>query len=134
MTTREGPRNRAQNEKTYITLLGELLRQAGVPNHAIMDTSRNGIHGLRQDWTEWCNVNGAGFGKPPTPDTGLDLADAFIWAKGGGLSDGTSDPSSPNYNSFCGKPTAFAPSPEQGEWNQAYFEMLLQNANPPIIN
>lgn len=114
-------------------LFGELLGQAGVPNHAIMDTSRNGVIGLREDWTEWCNINGAGFGTLPTSEgTGLDLADAFIWAKGGGISDGTSDPSSQNYNSFCGRASAFKPSPEEGEWNQAYFEMLLKNANPVV--
>jgi len=26
--------------------------------------------------------------------------------------------------------TAFKPSPEAGQWNQAYFEMLLKNAVP----
>ncbi|KAK0738896.1 1, 4-beta cellobiohydrolase, partial [Schizothecium vesticola] len=65
---------------------------------------------------------------PTSEGTGLELADAFIWAKGGGISDGTSEASSRNYNSFCGKATAFKPSPEEGEWNQAYFEMLLKNA------
>ncbi|KAK5658358.1 hypothetical protein OQA88_2334 [Cercophora sp. LCS_1] len=132
-TTRETPRNRAQNEKTFVRLFGELLGQAGVPNHAIMDTSRNGVLGVRADWTEWCNVDGAGFGRLPTSEgTGLELADAFVWVKGGGVSDGTSDSSSVNYGSFCGRETAFKPSPEEGEWNQAYFEMLLENAKPSI--
>jgi len=111
-----------------------MLGQAGVPNYAIIDTGRNRVIGVREDWTEWCNVDGVGFGKLPTSEsTGLELADAFIWAKGGGISSGTSDPSSLYYNSFCGKATTFKPSPEEGEWRQAYFEMLLKNTNP-IIN
>lgn len=114
---------------------------------------------------DWCNVNGAGFGKRPTAETDLDLLDAFVWVKPGGESDGTSDSSAVRYDSFCGKddgkgssfppfkktkkksgtstpvsnrtrltiiPTAFKPSPEAGQWNQAYFEMLLRNANPPF--
>ena len=70
-----------------------MLGQAGVPNHAIMDTSRNGLIGVREDWTEWCNVDGAGFGKLSTSEgTGLDLADAFIWAKGDGISTAQATP------------------------------------------
>jgi hypothetical protein len=53
---------------------------------------------------DWCNVNGAGFGKRPTGDTGFELADAFVWVKPGGESDGTSDTSANRYDSFCGKP------------------------------
>ncbi len=128
-------RNRAQNEKTFITILGNLLNATGTPNHAIMDTSRSGIHGLRMSWSSWCNVNGAGFGKRPTADQkeiGLPLADAFVWATGGGVSDGTSDETSPNFDPVCGLMEAFKPSPDKGEWNQAYFEMLLREAKPEI--
>jgi hypothetical protein len=31
-----------------------------MPNHAIVDTGRNGVTGLRKEWGDWCNVNGAG--------------------------------------------------------------------------
>ena len=89
--------------------------------------------GLRHEWTGWCNVNGAGFGTLPSAEgTGLELADAFVWAKGGGVSDGTSDPASPNYDVACGGEDAFKPSPEDGEWNQLYFEALLREARPEI--
>ncbi|KAK3326792.1 1, 4-beta cellobiohydrolase [Apodospora peruviana] len=132
-TTYESPRNYAQNERDFVKRLGNLLSKTGTPNHAIADTSRNGVYGLRREWTDWCNVNGAGFGRRPTADgTGLELADALVWAKGGGISDGTSNPASANYNPYCGKQDSFKPSPEKGEWNQAYFEMLLENAHPPI--
>ncbi|KAI1087358.1 glycoside hydrolase family 6 protein [Rostrohypoxylon terebratum] len=122
--------NSCQNEKTYVTKFSAALKTAGFPEHAIVDTGRNAVTGLREEWGDWCNVNGAGFGVRPTADTGLELADAFVWGKPGGESDGTSDESATRYDSFCGKPDAYKPSPEAGEWNQAYFEMLLKNAKP----
>jgi cellulose 1,4-beta-cellobiosidase len=122
--------NQCQNEKIYVETFGAALKSAGMPNHAIVDTGRNGKQGLRKEWGNWCNVNGAGFGRRPTSETGSELADAFVWVKPGGESDGTSDSSAVRYDSFCGKDDAFKPSPEAGTWNQAYFEMLLKNANP----
>ncbi|KAI0892230.1 1, 4-beta cellobiohydrolase [Annulohypoxylon nitens] len=122
--------NSCQNEKTYVTKFSDALKTAGFPEHAIVDTGRNAVTGLREEWGDWCNVNGAGFGVRPTADTGLELADAFVWGKPGGESDGTSDEGATRYDSFCGKPDAYKPSPEAGEWNQAYFEMLLKNAKP----
>ncbi|KAI0206717.1 1, 4-beta cellobiohydrolase [Astrocystis sublimbata] len=122
--------NACQNEKLYLEKFGAALKTAGFPNHAIVDTGRNAVTGLREEWGNWCNVDGAGFGVRPTADTGSDLADAFVWGKPGGESDGTSDEGATRYDSFCGKPDAFKPSPEAGEWNQEYFEMLLKNADP----
>ncbi|TRM63114.1 glycoside hydrolase family 6 protein [Schizophyllum amplum] len=128
----DGQYNKAQDEKRYVTLFGDALATAGFPNHAIVDTGRNAVQGLRLEWGDWCNVNGAGFGVRPTTDTGLELADAFVWVKPGGESDGTSDSSATRYDSFCGKEDAYKPAPEAGAWNQAYFEMLLENANPAL--
>lgn len=122
--------NKCQTEKIYVDTFAPLLKSNGMPNHAIVDTGRNGKTGLRNEWGDWCNVDGAGFGVRPTSSTGDDLADAFVWIKPGGESDGTSDSSATRYDSFCGKSDAFQPSPEAGTWNQAYFEMLLKNANP----
>jgi len=122
--------NACQNEKTYVTTFSARLKTAGMPNHAIIDTGRNAVTGLRQEWGNWCNVKGAGFGVRPTSSTGLEIADAFVWVKPGGESDGTSDSSATRYDSFCGKEDAYQPSPEAGQWNQAYFEELLQNAKP----
>ncbi|WYZ42031.1 hypothetical protein EsH8_V_000926 [Colletotrichum jinshuiense] len=126
----DGQYNKAQNEKKYVTLFGAALKTAGMPNHAIVDTGRNAVQGLREEWGNWCNVNGAGFGVRPSGSTGLELADAFVWVKPGGESDGTSDTSATRYDSFCGKSDAYKPSPEAGTWNQDYFEMLLKNAKP----
>ncbi|KAH8778567.1 exoglucanase-6A [Diaporthe sp. PMI_573] len=122
--------NKCQNEKIYVDTFAPLLKQNGMPNHAIVDTGRNAVTGLRAEWGDWCNVNGAGFGVRPSGSTGDELADAFVWVKPGGESDGTSDTSATRYDSFCGRSDAFKPSPEAGTWNQAYFEMLVKNAKP----
>jgi cellulose 1,4-beta-cellobiosidase len=124
--------NAAQNEKKYVELFGAALKSAGMPNYAIVDTGRSGNPGGRLEWGDWCNVVDAGFGRKPSASTGATLADAFVWVKPGGESDGTSDSSADRYDSFCGKSDAFQPSPEAGTWNQAYFEMLIENANPAI--
>lgn len=70
-----------------------------------MDTSRNGVTDkcIRTNGSNWCNVNGAGFGVQPTSETNDDLTDAFVWVKPGGESDGTSDPSSPTYDPTYGQ-------------------------------
>ncbi|OIW28938.1 glycoside hydrolase family 6 protein [Coniochaeta ligniaria NRRL 30616] len=129
-TASDAKYNKCQNEKIYVDTFAPELKSAGMPNHAIVDTGRNAKTGLRAEWGDWCNVNGAGFGVRPTSSTGDELADAFVWIKPGGESDGTSDSSATRYDSFCGKDDAFKPAPEAGTWNQAYFEMLLQNAVP----
>ncbi|KFY43669.1 hypothetical protein V494_01874 [Pseudogymnoascus sp. VKM F-4513 (FW-928)] len=126
----DGQYNACQDEDRYVTIFGEALAAAGHPNHAIVDTGRNAVQGLRLEWGDWCNVDGAGFGVRPTSETGNELADAFVWGKPGGESDGTSDTSATRYDSFCGNEDAFKPSPEAGAWHQAYFEMLLKNAVP----
>lgn len=122
--------NKCQNEKLYVQAFSPELKSAGMPGQAIVDTGRNAVTGLRKEWGDWCNVNGAGFGVRPTSSTGSDLVDSFVWVKPGGESDGTSDTSATRYDSFCGKDDAFKPAPEAGTWNQAYFEMLLKNAKP----
>ncbi|TLD20754.1 hypothetical protein PspLS_08524 [Pyricularia sp. CBS 133598] len=122
--------NKCQNEKIYVETFGPLLKNAGMPNHAIVDVGRNAVQGLREEWGHWCNVNGAGFGVRPTTSTGSSLTDALVWIKPGGESDGTSDTSATRYDSFCGMSDAYKPSPEAGQWNQDYFEMLLRNAKP----
>lgn len=123
----DAPYNKAQNEKLYVSLFGAALKTAGHPNHAIVDTGRSGNPGGRLEWGDWCNVVDAGFGPLPTSDvSGSDLTDAFVWVKPGGESDGTSDTSAVRFDGFCGKSDAYQPSPEAGQWNQAYFEMLIE--------
>ncbi len=55
--------------------------------HFVVDTSRNG-KGPAAD-LEWCNPPGRGIGVPPTTTTADPLADAYLWIKRPGESDGT---------------------------------------------
>ncbi|TVY41541.1 1,4-beta-D-glucan cellobiohydrolase [Lachnellula subtilissima] len=129
-TTSDAQYNKCQDEKRYINAILPLISADGMPAHAIIDTGRNAVQGLRLAWGDWCNVNGAGFGVHPTSSTSDALADAFVWVKPGGESDGTSDSTATRYDSFCGLADAYKPSPQAGTWNEPYFEMLLKNANP----
>ncbi|KAL5351189.1 hypothetical protein ACLOAV_003040 [Pseudogymnoascus australis] len=119
------------DEKRYINALAPLLKSGGFPAHFIIDTSRNGVQPTAQNaWGDWCNLIGTGFGVRPTSNTGDSLADAFVWIKPGGECDGTSDTSAVRYDAHCGLADALKPAPEAGQWFQAYFAQLLNNANP----
>ena len=119
------------DEQRYVNALAPLLANASFPAHFVMDTARNGVQPTQQQqWGDWCNVIGTGFGVRPTTDTGDVLEDAFLWIKPGGECDGTSNSSSPRYDYHCGLSDALQPAPEAGTWFQAYFEQLVDNANP----
>lgn len=57
--------NKCQNEKIYVDTFSGYLSTAGMPNHAIVDTGRNGVTGLRLEWGDWCNVAGVSLSVPP---------------------------------------------------------------------
>ncbi|PGG98976.1 hypothetical protein AJ80_09431 [Polytolypa hystricis UAMH7299] len=119
------------DEKRFINAFAPLLRAQGFPAYFMMDTSRNGRQPTGQnEWGDWCNVKGTGFGIRPTTSTDDPLVDAFAWVKPGGECDGTSDTSAVRYDGHCGLESALKPAPEAGHWFQAYFEQLLVNANP----
>ncbi|KAL7273827.1 hypothetical protein RUND412_003293 [Rhizina undulata] len=120
------------DEKKYINAIQPLLTSNGWPDaHFIIDTGRNGVQPTSQTAQgDWCNVINTGFGVRPTTDTGDALADAFVWVKPGGESDGTSNTTSTRYDAHCGYSDALQPAPEAGTWFQAYFVQLLTNANP----
>ncbi|BAE64227.1 unnamed protein product [Aspergillus oryzae RIB40] len=121
------------DEKTYINNFAPQLKSAGFDAHFIVDTGRNGNQPTGQSqWGDWCNVKNTGFGVRPTTDTGDELVDAFVWVKPGGESDGTSDTSAERYDAHCGYADALTPAPEAGTWFQAYFEQLVENANPSL--
>ncbi len=52
----------------------------------VVDTSRNGVGAPAS--REWCNPPDRALGPAPTADTGEPLADAFLWVKRPGESDG----------------------------------------------
>ncbi len=63
---------------------GTQISQAAGGKHFIVDTSRNGLGSNG----EWCNPSGRALGSRPTLNTGSSLADAFLWIKAPGESDG----------------------------------------------
>src|SRR5262245_24129387 len=121
--------NAARSEKNYLQILSKALWKINstMPFHAVVDTTRSGVQGIRRFWNDWCNVNHAGFGYRPSNNTGDSILDAFVWATPAGQSDGSSETVQ-----ACGprNVTAYKPMPKRGEWSQAYFEMLLKEARP----
>jgi endoglucanase len=104
--------------------------------HFVVDTSRNG----QGPWTApagntwpdpqtWCNPPDRGLGLRPTTHTGDPLADAFIWVKTPGQSDGQCD---------RGTGTGVDPArggtadPAAGAWFPQQAIELVRNANPPL--
>jgi cellulose 1,4-beta-cellobiosidase len=120
------------DESSYIAALTPLLISNNVPANFIVDTGRNGQQNIRSQWGDWCNVKGAGFGVRPTTNTGVANVDAFVWIKPGGECDGTSNTTAARYDFHCGQADALQPAPEAGSWFDAYFQMLVQNANPSL--
>jgi endoglucanase len=64
-----------------------IVAALGGATHFVVDTSRNG-QGRAPDGA-WCNPPGRGLGVRPTASTGDARADAFLWIKVPGESDGT---------------------------------------------
>jgi cellulose 1,4-beta-cellobiosidase len=124
--------NSNYDESHYVNALAPLLTQNGFPAHFIVDQGRSGVQNIRQQWGDWCNVKGAGFGTRPTTSTGNSLIDSIVWVKPGGECDGTSNTSAVRYDAHCGLSDAAQPAPEAGTWFQAYFETLVSKANPPL--
>ncbi|KAI0439910.1 1, 4-beta cellobiohydrolase [Xylaria telfairii] len=121
------------DESSYIHKFAPLLQAQGFNAHFITDTGRSGKQPTGQnEWGDWCNAKGTGFGLRPSANTGDDLLDAFVWVKPGGECDGTSNTSAARYDFHCGASSALQPAPEAGAWFEAYFEQLYHNANPPF--
>ncbi|KAI0345296.1 cellobiohydrolase II [Trametopsis cervina] len=120
------------DEIHYINALSPALNSAGFPATFIVDQGRSGQQNLRQQWGDWCNIKNAGFGTRPTTNTGSPLIDSIVWIKPGGECDGTSNSSSPRYDSTCSLSDAAQPAPEAGTWFQDYFSTLVSRANPPL--
>lgn len=57
--------------------------------HYVIDTSRNGAGPAPDHPLNWCNPDGRALGTPPTTDTAGAHADAYLWIKRVGESDGS---------------------------------------------
>ncbi|MEU8237824.1 glycoside hydrolase family 6 protein [Actinoplanes missouriensis] len=92
----------------YGTELSRLL----TGRHFVIDTSRNGNGPVTRGTAErrWCNPPGRRLGTPPTLVTGHPLADAYLWVKRPGESDGA-----------CGRG-----APRAGRWYPAYAMALAR--------
>ncbi|MVU78157.1 1,4-beta-glucanase [Nocardia sp. ET3-3] len=83
--------------------------------HYLVDTSRNGAGPPPDGPRSWCNPWQRGLGLPPTTITNTPHADAYLWIKRPGESDGPCAP---------GQPTA-------GVWWPAYALDLIQHREIP---
>lgn len=118
------------DELKYVTALSPLLKSTGFSASFIIDQSRSGVQNIRQQWSDQCNVKGAGFGMRPTVSTPSSIIDSIVWVKPGGESDGTSNSSSPHFDPTCALSDSRLPAPEYGTWFEAYFEDLIRFAKP----
>jgi endoglucanase len=80
---------------------GRALSGLVAGKHFVIDTSRNGV-GVPPSTPEgaFCNVTGLALGTAPTTDTGESLADAYLWIKYPGESDGDCAPGEPGSGVF----------------------------------
>ncbi|WNI21485.1 glycoside hydrolase family 6 protein [Streptomyces sp. ITFR-16] len=102
--------------------------------HYVLDTSRNGLGAWTApdkytDDEHWCNAPGRGVGVHPTADTGLPLADAYLYVKIIGESDGTCHrgtpgPGDPEYGG--------GEDPPAGAWWPDFAHTLARNARPGL--
>lgn len=68
--------------------------------HYVIDTSRNGVGPAPDSALNWCNPSGRALGTPPTAATAGAHADAYLWIKRPGESDGTCDKGDPPAGTF----------------------------------
>lgn len=104
-------------------------------SHFVVDTSRNG----QGPWTppasypdgqDWCNPPGRGLGARPTTDTGDPLADAFLWVKIPGESDGQCSRGLADTGGV--DPEWGRVDPAAGEWFPEQALELARLAVPPL--
>jgi endoglucanase len=68
-------------------------------SHYVIDTSRNGA-GPADGELSWCNPSGRALGTPPTTATASGNADAYLWVKRPGESDGSCGRGDPGAGRF----------------------------------
>lgn len=68
--------------------------------HYVIDTGRNGAGPAADTPLNWCNPDGRALGAPPTTDTAGPHADAYLWVKRPGESDGSCNRGEPQAGTF----------------------------------
>lgn len=79
---------------------GEAISALTNGSHYVIDTSRNGAGPAPDPDHSWCNPGGRALGAPPTTATGGAHADAYLWIKRPGESDGTCGKGDPPAGTF----------------------------------
>jgi endoglucanase len=79
---------------------GEAISGLTNGSHYVIDTSRNGVGPAPDGDLNWCNPPGRALGTPPTAATAGPHADAYLWIKRPGESDGTCGRGDPAVGSF----------------------------------
>jgi endoglucanase len=79
---------------------GEAISGLTNGSHYVIDTSRNGAGPAPASKLDWCNPSGRALGTPPTTATTGAHADAYLWIKRPGESDGTCDNGDPPAGTF----------------------------------
>jgi endoglucanase len=91
---------------------GEAISALTNGSHYVIDTSRNGAGPAPDAALNWCNPSGRTLGTPPTTATAGAHADAYLWIKRPGESDGS-----------CGRG-----EPVAGRFRNQYAIDLARNA------
>lgn len=109
-----GARGFSLNVSNFFTTAEEVAYGEGVSDalggkHYVVDTSRNGAGPAPDGPLNWCNPPGRTLGGLPTTDPAGKHADAYLWIKNPGQSDGSCD---------RGDPTS-------GVWFAAYAQELV---------
>jgi endoglucanase len=79
---------------------GEAISGLTNGSHYVVDTSRNGVGPAADPDNSWCNPSGRALGTPPTTATAGAHADAYLWIKRPGESDGTCGKGDPPAGTF----------------------------------
>lgn len=77
---------------------GETISNMTGGSNYVIDTSRNGVGPVDSD--SWCNPPGRALGTPPTTATAAPHADAYLWVKRPGESDGSCGGGAPSAGTF----------------------------------
>lgn len=79
---------------------GEAISGATNGAHYVIDTGRNGAGPPLDSPLGWCNPSGRALGAPPSTVTAGEHADAYLWIKRPGESDGSCDRGEPPVGRF----------------------------------
>jgi endoglucanase len=79
---------------------GEAVSALTNGSHYVIDTGRNGAGPAPESPLNWCNPSGRALGAAPTTNTAGAHADAYLWIKRPGESDGSCNRGEPYAGSF----------------------------------